>query len=80
VKYVQKYNIITSKFGGAEAAPSTYLSTALTTIVLPSLDYCDVVWAGYVYEDCCKEVGSSASNVVYQSSATALRTQLGCKL
>ena len=33
-----------------------------TTIVLPSLDYCDVVWAGYVYDDCCKEVGSSANN------------------
>ena len=42
---------------------------------------------GYVYEDCCKEVGSSANNgahaivgAPYRSSATALRTQLGCKL
>jgi len=32
-----------------------------TTIVLPSLDYCDVVWAGYVYKDCCKDVGRSAN-------------------
>ena len=29
MKYVQKYNIITPKFGGASAPPSTYLSTAL---------------------------------------------------
>jgi len=33
MKYVQKYNIITPKFGGASAPPSTYLSTAL--ILMP---------------------------------------------
>jgi len=32
MKYVQKYNIITPKFGSASAPPSTYLSTALITV------------------------------------------------
>jgi len=33
MRYVQKYNIITPKFGGASAPPSTYLSTALGSTV-----------------------------------------------
>jgi len=32
MKYVQKYNIITPKFGGASAPPRTYLSTALKSL------------------------------------------------
>ena len=59
-----------------------------TTIVLPSLDYCDVVWAA---AGCMKTaakklevVQNNAARAIvgapYRSSATALRTQLGCKL
>ena len=34
MKYVQKYNIITPKFWGASAPPSTYLSTALLILIV----------------------------------------------
>jgi len=52
--------------------PSCVIRNLYTTIVLLSLDYCDVVWAGYVYEDCCKEVASSAN------SLTTLKFHVTC--
>jgi len=39
MKYVQKYNIITPKFGGA-SPPSTYLSTALQWLWLTQAWQC----------------------------------------
>jgi len=39
MRYFQPYNIITPKFGGASAPPSTYLSTALGVHL--SYKYCN---------------------------------------
>ena len=60
--------------------PSCVIQNIYTAIVLPSMDYCDVVWSG-----CTKTIAKKLQNngarailgAPYRSSATALRTQLG---
>ena len=64
--------------------PSCVIQNIYTAIVLPSMDYGDVVWSG-----CTKTIAkklevvqNNAARAIlgapYRSSATALRTQLGC--
>ena len=63
--------------------PSCVIRNLYTTIVLPSLEYCDVVWSGCMKNAAKKlEVveNNAACAVVgapYQSSATTFRNQLG---
>ena len=63
--------------------PSCVIQNLYTTIVLPSLDYCDVVWSGCMKNAAKKleVVQNNAARAVvgapYRSSATTLRNQLG---
>ena len=63
--------------------PSCVIWNLYTTIVLPSLDYCDVVWSGCMKNAAKKleVVQNNAARAVvgapYRSSATTLRNQLG---
>ena len=63
--------------------PSTTIQILYNTIVLPSLDYCDVVWSGCSQEDSNKleVVHNNAARAItgapYRCSATALRKKLG---
>ena len=62
--------------------PSCVIRNIYTAIVLPSMDYCDVVWSGCTRTAAKKleVVQNNAARAVlgapYRSSATALRTQL----